>query len=233
MLTCAIQTPAPKARHAWRTFGVIATAMAAGGVHAATIVSTFGAGYTYGFGAFYTALDFGAPAGVVEFDIASKFSTGASAYTLDSVRLAVVKTVSANPDDDFTMWLMADNAGKPGAIIESVDYTGPVGIYGSNVLVNAAGSTVLAANTSYWIGIGSTFPDSVHWYVNDIGLLSEGAMAFLPTGGSWTLQNNPRAFEVNGTVIPTTVPVPEPGTLALVAVAMAALRARPRLAAGN
>lgn len=193
----------------------------AGSAHADTIHSNFGPGDAYGFGGFYTAFDFGSVGGSVEdYDLANKFSTGSSAYRFDSARLGLFRTNGAT-GDDFTLWLMADAGGAPGAILETISYTAAVSpVLGNTVDVAASGTTLLAANTAYWIGIGSTFPDSVVWNLNSIGASGPNSMAYARNGGAWDFTNTPLAFAVNGTLVPPTVP--EPGSLALVALAIAA-----------
>lgn len=206
----------------WGVGGVL---MLSSTAFAAVIHSTFGVGYTYDNGGFYTAFDFGAPSGVVDYDLANRFSTGSSAYVFESARLGVTRTLPL-PGDNFTLRLMTDAGGAPGAVIETIDYTDPLAAPTpggtETALVTASGLSVLAANTTYWIAIGSTFPDSVSWWRNGVGASSVGSMAYAQNGGSWQFADSPSAFEVNGRLVAPTVNVPEPGSLALVVLAVAA-----------
>lgn len=230
MASTSVSTPGRSVRRRLAGCSAAGALLLAGAAHADTIHSTFGPGDGYGNGGFYTAFDFGSVGGSIEdYDLANKFSTGSNAYRFDSARLGLIKTLGTT-GDDFTLWLMADAGGTPGAILETIAYTAALGGLGTTVDVAASGTVLLAANTSYWIGIGSTFPDSVSWLQNSIGATGPASMAYAHNGGAWQFLNTPLAFAVNGTLVAAPA-VPEPGSLALVALAIAAAVAvsrRPR-----
>jgi hypothetical protein len=176
-----------------------------------TVYSNFGPGYSYSSGGYYTNVFISSG---VEYDLAGQFTVGASSAYFDSATLALWCSCGS----DFTLWLMDGSFN----ILESVLYTAPLGGFGSTVTVQGAGTTLLNANTTYWLGVSTNGTDNVYWYVNNTG--DNAQMAWRLNGGAWTPWNNGNmALEVSGTA------VPEPSTLLLLGAGLATVAARRRL----
>jgi hypothetical protein len=140
-----------------------------------------------------------------------------------SLNIAVSCFAIGDCPDSFTISLDSDNAGLPGAVIESftVPGDGALGILGNSNAPLTATSVLhptLTAGTAYWIVVTADSNDSIAWNWNSTS--DPSAEAFSPDSGTtWFSPSGltPGAFEVNGTVSSAT---PEPGTISLLAGAL-------------
>ena len=91
---------------------------------------------------------------------ASSFTTGATATVLTSITVAV----HTNSTGTTELRMRADNAGSPGALIESLgsQTLGPPGIT-TDLAFPSPGTPTLAANTTYWVTLGETGSGDLAW----------------------------------------------------------------------
>ena len=126
--------------------------------------------------------------------------------------------------DNLTVSLDANNAGVPGAKLESFTVAGTslgaLGVNNAPVVLNSVGPPVLlTAGTQYWVTVSSDLNDSIAWNWNSTGDTSSEAIS--PDGGTtWFAPSGltPGAYQVNG--VPPVTTVPEPGALWLLATAL-------------
>jgi hypothetical protein len=130
--------------------------------------------------------------------------------TLDSIEAAL--TYDRGPNA-MELWLMSDDAGVPGSILESFSFTNlpPFDSTSTALAVGTSAShPLLMAGTQYWV-IASTDGDTR----GDFNLNSTGDTGDVVRmdGGSWILFNaQAAAFRVSGT---EAAPVPEPVSIVL------------------
>ncbi|MCO6042656.1 PEP-CTERM sorting domain-containing protein [Aeoliella sp. ICT_H6.2] len=160
-------------------------------------------------------------------DQAASFSVGGTSYLLDSLELGVNVT-SAGPLDVI---LAADNGGEPGAELEAISLNLAVGE--QLALASAAGTTMLDANTTYWVIADAKGSIDGGWRFNttgDVGLTAGRSAGVGSTNyGDWNLRpdDDRYAFRVQG----TPMEIPEPTSVALFVIAgigATALRLRKR-----
>jgi hypothetical protein len=154
--------------------------------------------------------------------LADSFSTGANAFQLSDVtlRLFDVTSVSGIPvaHGDFAVSLLADNSTSPGTPLVTTGTVSDTSLTSSAMSVTFALSATLAANTRYWIQLSSPDGGQVAWSDSSdqlaLGVAGEYYADVLHgvqpnTGGSYQMA-------VLGSVLePTTDPVPEPATWAM------------------
>jgi len=122
--------------------------------------------------------------------------------------------------------LMSDASGAPGAVIESWTVTNLPSIFSPTILqITSTLNPALSAGTQYWVGVFPVAADSnIAWWHNNIGNVGPTAFAFAsdPVSANWTVLNTSQttlaAFEIQGVN-----PVPEPGTLLLMATGLGVL----------
>jgi hypothetical protein len=162
----------------------------------------------------------GGPGTGADSRIASLFTTGSSAWTLESVELALDDGEGPN---DFSLSVMTDQDGLPGELLSVVPFSG-VPANPTLVTVSIPGSLQLDANATYWIALSSNDSSSCGWLPN---LAQTGYAARYLSGPSfppanWFEQDNGApAMRVDGTA------VPEPDCVAFLACSsLAAVRLR-------
>jgi hypothetical protein len=155
----------------------------------------------------------------VELTLASSFTLSADA-TLDSLVLPLGYSFGTNAVD---LYLMSDLSGVPGTTLEAFHLTNLANWgFSSTPLVTATSlvNPLLVANTQYWLVAAAATGTSVFgWNLNNTGDLG---LASRINGGNWvSLSGAPAgALTVNGTL------VPEPASLTLLALGLAALGVR-------
>lgn len=188
-----------------------------------TVFSNFGPGQTYVGNSWW---DVGAtPAGGLEVN-AFSFTPGETAtVTGADLALTALDGTAATP---LTVYIESDSGGMPGTILDTLTQTGSFSAYTTTDVVNFACSgscSTLDAGTTYWIvgqqtdttnrtGWLYSLGDTGTWYYN----YADSAT------GPWTVAtagDNFSAFDVTG----TTSPVPEPGSVALLATGLLGLAA--------
>jgi hypothetical protein len=199
------------------TMGVWTLLFAAPAVSRADVVlfTNFGAGFSYNTGAgnfVGNAFD-GSGNNYAEGDTFTP-TTSANFSTLD----IALSCFLACPDN-LTVSLDKNNAGVPGAVLESFTVAGPsLGAFGANnppVALTAVGPPILlTAGTPYWVTVSADLNDSITWNWNSTGDTSSQAIS-TDGGTTWFAPSGltPGAYQVNGT--PVTTVVPEPGALVL------------------
>lgn len=143
-----------------------------------------------------------------DYDIANAFTPSASGYVSDIWAAFTLQTGSNIVD----LWLMSDNNGMPGQILEvwqAVNQMGIRGGFGGPVHFTGDQSTFVQGGQQYWLVSSSPLP-TVSWWmhnaVNDFGPVMRRI-----NGGAFSYWSDQRrgAFRV--------AVVPEPATLLLLA----------------
>jgi hypothetical protein len=186
---------------------LIATLLVCSPARAAVVFSNLGPGDT--FDTNFTWLIGGS---VNNIDIAGTFVVGGSAFAFNSAELVVRHQSGPN---SYSVFLLSDVGGAPGAILETIPLTGIPGT-ATLVLADASDSVILAPNTTYWLALDATSPTSGGWFFNSTG---DTGVASRTANGPWSVSPGltAPAFRING----TPAGVPEPMTLALIGLGLA------------
>lgn len=143
--------------------------------------------------------------------------TPTTTSTLTGADLALSAFSGVSP---LNVFIESNSGGTPGAILDTLTQVGSYSAYPTTSVVNftcSGACSTLNAGTTYWIVAQQTntantsywmysFNDTGTWYYNEVNSAT----------GPWTTAtagNNFSAFDVTGT--PSTSPVPEPASLAL------------------
>src|SRR3989338_987302 len=158
-------------------------------------------------------------------DQAAGFTVTGGSYALNSIELPV--TFSQGPNE-FDLWLVNDNGGQPGSLLESFHFSNPPeGTYYTWLTANSASNPVLNDGNLYWVVGSATGPDAViGWNVSR----TNGYAAHTAedgNGGHVGSDWNRGAFRVTGSE-PGQAPVPEPDTLSLFGAGLAGFLLRRR-----
>jgi hypothetical protein len=153
-------------------------------------------------------------------DYAQSFTTGDTATTLVSITLSI-KSVSVS-DWDLDLLLFTDNSSLPGTLIETLSSSSDPKT--GNNSYTSTGSTVLAANTSYWWVASAYSYNVASAYTFNMTTATPGESSDDWTIGeiysvtfdrrrarqNWTRYNGEGSFQFE--IVAT--PVPEPATTA-------------------
>lgn len=185
------------------------------------LYSNFGPGDTYALDRGAT-LAYGGPLGGEQHEAAVAFTVTGGDFYFDSAEVAVLH--SWGPDL-VHVHLMDDEAGAPGAVLESTTASGVTDpfVWAPPMVATFSGSLVLREGVQYWLALATEETDALlAWAENvedDLGLRASRV-----NKGNWqTYQGDipPRpVFRINVT------PVPTPGVLTLLALAACGPRRR-------
>jgi len=150
------------------------------------------------------------PSAKDDFETATQFITGGADSILESATVLVQHEGGIN---NFSISVLADSAGQPGAVIDTV--TGLIfpsfSAGGSPGLVtgNFLGGATLSAGVPYWLLVSPGDNSEASWY--DANAAPVTPIAYHPaSGGSWTVLTTPTraiTFRVEGSSI---ADIPEP-----------------------
>jgi hypothetical protein len=184
----------------------VAAFAAAPAANAAVLFSNFGPGDSYD-----TSTGWSVSSSAPQ-DPAMPFTVAGSGYVLSSVNMALNN--SAASPSSLIVQIMSDVGGLPGTVIESMTLSVPTGM--SIVTGLSALNPTLVAGTTYWLATDALNFEGA-WQWTDPNVLGPTAFSF--NGGStWEAFNlQTAAFRINGE---TEFAVPEPGSIALAALAL-------------
>src|SRR5262245_60602021 len=143
-----------------------------GSASADTLFNNFGPGNTY-----QTTSGVGFGGSNPHFEQAMGFTVNNS-YLLTGGDFGI--SLSGGQNAPFQIRVHADASGLPGAILEQVTVTTPLGSFGllnPPVSVQFAGTTVLSAGTQYWISMDAGPITQAVWNHNSTGDLGPRAFA--------------------------------------------------------
>ncbi len=178
------------------TFAV-ATALLWGAtaVNADVISSNFGPGDDYGWGSGWS-VGLGFPL----YEVGEPFRVSDQSYTLDTIELAIARV---DGDNHFFLYLMTDDKGKPGTVIEAFQVVGEMPLNNKEnppVVVESVQHPVLQKGARYWVVAASTVETFAVWSLNSTGDI--GPHGQRADRGEWKISNTTRcAFRVTGTPV--------------------------------
>jgi hypothetical protein len=174
--------------------------LAAGQIKALPIYNNFGSGDSYGVGSWTIGL----PVPGSYFDTGVPFAiTVGIPHTLDSIELAASWYSGTNEID---VWLMSDDAGKPGTIIEAFNFQNLFS--GGSILVgNSLLNPILTPGINYWLVASAPYNDTFAGWNVATNPSVWGPIAYRSGAGPWYVANdNQPAFRINGS--PYVIPAP-------------------------
>ncbi len=189
--------------------------LAAGQAGADILYSTLGPGDSYDV---QTRLALGDPG---SWDQGYKFLFGGSqSYSLDAIEVAIGQyfhegePVGAN---ELDLWLMSDDGGRPGSIIEAFNFQGQMADFSQwhpLLVATSVSRPILDPGTPYWL-VASTPHDGTiaAWHSSEpmaFGLAyawrsGTGDWEYYGSGTDWYIHEGPvqmAAFRVTGSVVP-------------------------------
>jgi hypothetical protein len=196
---------------------IAAVLVISGNAVAVPIYSTFGPGNSY---SNWAAYDVGNPG--YDWDRGEQFSYSCPqnlSCTLDSIEIAMRQAyIDCTPvgDNSLDVWLMTDDGGKPGTIIEGWSFVDQLGIDGKILTGVSTLHPVLQPDTPYWL-VASAPDDSTWalWPKSTPAVLGDHARKL--DGNAWEVYDNltQGAFRINATCIQRPPVVPAPGAVVL------------------
>jgi len=179
-----------------------------GSLQASVVYSTLGPGDSYDINTGWTIGYSG-----YEYDQGNQFSISAGTpQQLDSIEVAISLVNGTNGVD---VWLMTDNAGEPGAIIEAFNFTN-MGQFGENnplLVGNSVLNPILNPGVDYWL-IASAPSENDTWAAwCESEPAVGGLLATRQGAGSWDIASSTMAAcRINASPVAV---VPAPGAILL------------------
>lgn len=144
-------------------------------------------------------------------------------FALDRIELAMTLTDGPN---ELDAWIMDDNGGLPGNILESFHFTGEMNFSGESyprLVRDSITHPILAQGSQYWLIASLTGPNaSSTWHYNNIGISGPYTWRYIleDWNGEWQIASQAiqGAFRISG--IPVNPIVLEPNTIFLFAVSL-------------
>jgi hypothetical protein len=175
---------------------VVATVLiTSGGVRADVIYSNLGPGDSYDIG---TAWIVGL--GFPIHHVAEPFRVTGKTYRLDAIEVPIGLVIG---DNEFFLFLMTDENGRPGEVIEAFHIVGEMGPNWADdppIRVESTDRPFLRQGVRYWVAATATVETFATWNLNSTG--DFGMHAQRKDDGPWTTKRAKRAaFRVSGTPI--------------------------------
>lgn len=177
-------------------FLLLGTEVVCGGV----LYSTLGPGQTFSGNAIQIST-FGSSAHYYQ-AVAQSFVPSQTAM-LGSIQIPLVLSSGVNA---FTIRLASDNAGLPGAVLESFTITGVQDFPGAIQTVNSSANPLLLRTRTYWLEVlpgGSTSAGG--WFTRDDFPNYGSTILAIDHGSGWYASGSgtgPQAFQINSVVVP-------------------------------
>jgi hypothetical protein len=146
--------------------------------------------------------------------VAGAFTPGGNFTLLD----VVIPVANILGNDGAVVDLLSDDAGAPGSVLEQWTVTPPAfsgGVPG-NFTLDDVDSVRLLSGDQYWIAVLPEDSSSL-----DVVFTPGTGTSDFYSGGSWQPVSGDLAFEVDGTAV--SVATPEPGTICLLGMGLAAI----------
>ncbi len=174
------------------------------------VYTTFGSGDSYSTSAGFACKGSGYS---TQSALAMKFQINGQSCTLDSMELALASNTSLATL--FEVKLAADNAGTPGAVLNSAQVNAPLSA--AIVTADFANSTLLQTQTNYWMCLFPKDPKSYCVWRSSSPAVSGKYAYSNDTGQNWNVLSTSHiaAFRVNA--------IPEPATIVLFGLGFLAL----------
>jgi len=137
----------------------------------------------------------------------SSFTTGINPFVVTSVTLRFAQITAATPPNNLFVRLYSDNAGTLGPLITSFTNPSPITTTTANNIFTLTTPQTLAANTTFWLVVGSGSGQYVWALTNSVNETGElgwsiGNTAFFSgnQGGTWNPFTGFNAFQfsING-----------------------------------
>jgi hypothetical protein len=162
------------------------------------------------------------------FDFAMQFEL-TNNYILDKIEVDVYLTEGP---DILDMWIMDDNGGFPGTIIDSmqiVDQAAP--FPGSVVMSPSSSNPLLSGGDPYWVALSTPDPDSYYAWISNADDARTQVKASQIGSAGWNygiaVTGNPQPFtkfpnryRLQGSRVPSSPVIPEPATFLLFGLGM-------------
>jgi hypothetical protein len=188
--------------------GALIVLLGVNSLQAGVVFSTLGPGDSYDTSVGWTIGFSGS-----EYDQGNQFSISTGTpQRLDSIELAISLVQGTNSVD---VWLMADNAGEPGAIIEAFNFTN-MGTFGSDnplLVGNSVLNPILNPGEDYWLIASAPSEDDTWAAWNKSQPEVTGLLATRQGAGSWDITTDTMAaFRINASPVAV---IPAPGAMLL------------------
>lgn len=161
--------------------------------------------------------------------VAEDFSL-ASATNITSIRFWSIQSAASDYLGNLSWSIYSDSGTQPGVVVTSGSFAGPAVAtggstsFGYNEFVFDIPTAFALAAGNYWLGLanGPLNPGNPTEMLWETTASSFGSTGLYRDGANWIDSTNHHAFLINGDPVGVIVGVPEPGTLALLMITLAA-----------